>query len=36
MAIPTTGKIVLIFCMLLGRLEFYTMLALFFPSFWKK
>ena len=36
MAIPSAGKIVLIFCMLLGRLEFYTMLALLFPSFWKK
>ena len=36
MAIPAAGKIVLIFCMLLGRLEFYTMLALLFPSFWKK
>lgn len=35
-AIPAGGKIVLIFCMLLGRLEFYTLLALFFPSFWKK
>jgi trk system potassium uptake protein TrkH len=35
-AIPGLGKIVLIFCMLLGRLEFYTMLALLFPSFWKK
>ena len=30
------GKIILIICMLLGRLEFYTMLALLFPSFWKK
>lgn len=35
-AIPALGKIVLIFCMLLGRLEFYAMLALLFPSFWKK
>ncbi|MBP7829246.1 MAG: TrkH family potassium uptake protein [Kiritimatiellae bacterium] len=35
-AIPSGGKIVLILCMLLGRLEFYTLLALFFPSFWKK
>ncbi|MFH0953749.1 MAG: TrkH family potassium uptake protein [Verrucomicrobiota bacterium] len=35
-AIPSGGKIVLILCMLLGRLEFYTMLALLFPSFWKK
>ena len=35
-AIPSGGKIVLILCMLLGRLEFYTLLALFFPTFWKK
>jgi len=35
-AIPAGGKIVLILCMLLGRLEFYTLLALFFPTFWKK
>lgn len=35
-AIPAGGKLVLILCMLLGRLEFYTLLALFFPSFWKK
>jgi len=35
-AIPAGGKIVLMLCMLLGRLEFYTLLALFFPSFWKK
>jgi len=34
--IPAGGKIILIICMLLGRLEFYTMLALLFPSFWKK
>ena len=34
--IPAAGKIVLMLCMLLGRLEFYTLLALFFPSFWKK
>ncbi|MFA5515436.1 MAG: TrkH family potassium uptake protein [Desulfuromonadales bacterium] len=30
------GKTVLITCMLLGRLELYTVLVLFFPSFWKK
>jgi trk system potassium uptake protein len=35
-AVPSAGKLVLILCMLLGRLEFYTMLALLFPSFWKK
>jgi trk system potassium uptake protein TrkH len=30
------GKTVLIFCMLLGRLELFTVLVLFFPSFWRK
>jgi trk system potassium uptake protein len=30
------GKSVLIFCMLLGRLELFTVLVLFFPSFWRK
>lgn len=35
-AIPAVGKIVLIVCMMLGRLEFYTVLALLLPSFWKK
>ncbi|MBE0596820.1 MAG: TrkH family potassium uptake protein [Desulfuromonadales bacterium] len=30
------GKGVLILCMLLGRLELFTVLVLFFPSFWKK
>ncbi|MFH0915984.1 MAG: TrkH family potassium uptake protein [bacterium] len=35
-AIPSLGKIVLILCMLLGRLEFYTVLALLLPGFWKK
>lgn len=34
--IPAGGKAVLILCMLFGRLEFYTLLALLFPSFWKK
>jgi len=35
-AIPATGQAVLIACMLLGRLELYTVLVLFFPSFWKR
>lgn len=35
-AIPLTGKWILIFCMLLGRLEIFTILALFMPGFWKK
>lgn len=34
--IPNFGKSVLIFCMLMGRLELFTVLVLFFPSFWRK
>jgi len=34
--IPNAGQLVLIACMLLGRLEFYTVFVLFLPSFWKK
>ncbi len=30
------GKTVLIVCMLLGRLELFTVLVLFFPTFWRK
>ena len=30
------GKILLSFCMLLGRLELFTVLVLFSPGFWKK
>ncbi len=33
--IHTVGKFVLSFCMLLGRLELYTVLILFSPNFWK-
>ncbi len=33
--IPIPGKWVLIFCMLLGRLEIFTVLIVFRPSFWK-
>jgi len=33
--IPAGGKVVLIICMLAGRLELITILALFAPSFWK-
>ena len=33
--IPAGGKIVLIICMLVGRLELFTVLALLMPSFWK-
>ena len=35
-AIPAPGQVLLTLCMLLGRLELYTVLILFFPSFWKK
>lgn len=34
--IPYTGKWVLSFLMLLGRLELFTVLVLFAPAFWKK
>ncbi len=33
--IPPTGKCVLMACMLVGRLELFTFLILFAPSFWK-
>jgi len=35
-AIPAAGKWVLIFCMLAGRLEIYTVVVLLVPIFWKK
>ncbi len=34
--IATAGKLILTFCMLLGRLEIYTVLILFSPNYWKK
>jgi trk system potassium uptake protein TrkH len=34
-AIPLTGKWILIFCMLVGRLEIYTVVVLLVPHFWK-
>ena len=34
--IPVVGKWVLIFCMLLGRLEIYTVIVLLTPEFWRK
>ncbi len=34
--IPALGKWVLTLCMLLGRLEIYTVLVLFIPEFWRK
>ncbi len=35
-SIPFTGKWILIFCMLTGRLEVYTVIILLVPHFWKK
>ena len=34
--IPFIGKWILIFCMLLGRLEIYTVIALLMPEYWRK
>ena len=34
--IPLVGKWILVFCMLLGRLEIYTVIALLAPEFWRK
>jgi len=34
--IPCLGKWLLIWCMLLGRLEIYTVIILFVPEFWRK
>ena len=34
--LPPLGKIVLTLCMLLGRLEIYTVLVLVIPEFWRK
>ena len=36
LAIPLLGKWILIFCMLLGRLEIYTVIVLLMPEFWRK
>ena len=33
---PALGKWILSFCMLVGRLEIYTVLVLLTPAFWKK
>lgn len=35
-SVPQAGKWVLIFCMLLGRLEIYTVIVLFIPAFWRR
>jgi trk system potassium uptake protein TrkH len=34
--VPLLGKWVLIFCMLAGRLEVYTVIALLIPEYWRK
>ncbi len=34
--IPEAGKWLLILCMLLGRLEIYTIIVFFVPAFWRK
>jgi len=36
LTVPITGKWVLIFCMLLGRLEIYTVIVLLIPEYWRK
>jgi trk system potassium uptake protein TrkH len=35
-AIPAVGKWLLIFCMLIGRLEIYTIMVLVTPEYWRK
>lgn len=35
-SIPLLGKWILVFCMLVGRLELYTVIILLVPDFWKK
>ena len=34
--VPILGKWVLMACMLLGRLEFFTILVIFSPGYWRK
>jgi trk system potassium uptake protein TrkH len=34
--VPTTGKWILTFCMMAGRLEFYTLILLLIPEYWRK
>ncbi|AJF07404.1 TrkH family potassium uptake protein [Geoalkalibacter subterraneus] len=34
--VSTFGKMILTGCMLLGRLELFTVMVLFFPSFWRR
>jgi trk system potassium uptake protein TrkH len=35
-AIPAAGQMILTVCMLLGRLELYTVLVLLHPDFWRR
>ena len=35
-SIPLLGKWILVFCMLVGRLELYTVIILLVPDFWRK
>jgi trk system potassium uptake protein TrkH len=34
--IPDAGKVLLTFCMLVGRLEIYTILVVLSPVFWRR
>jgi trk system potassium uptake protein TrkH len=36
LSVPLMGKWILIFCMLLGRLEIYTVIVLLIPEYWRK
>jgi trk system potassium uptake protein TrkH len=36
LTVPLIGKWILIFCMLLGRLEIYTVMVLLIPEYWRK
>jgi trk system potassium uptake protein TrkH len=36
LSVPIVGKWILIFCMLLGRLEIYTVIVLLVPEYWRK
>ncbi|MDR2367923.1 MAG: TrkH family potassium uptake protein [Deltaproteobacteria bacterium] len=35
-AFPPVAKVILSLCMLLGRLEFYSFIVIFFPEFWRR
>jgi trk system potassium uptake protein TrkH len=36
LVVPALGKWILVFCMLLGRLEIYTVLVMLVPEYWRK